>query len=202
MGKKCHYTPQQIIAQCNAIAREKRMAVRSPWTAMAIVCGYSMLKSEGFKAKRIAAVCTKVNEYEDLWREGLLTVEQVQSELMEKAEWSVEYKEYTEEDITAKKGSFKYWIDSIQIEPQNTINETATRYMLFFFKALNEMHGYGKERLTRVKDVMNQSVEEYQHNKEALQKWKIVLLDAGIYFENPIDPLTQEKGSMMCGGYE
>lgn len=202
MGRKRHYTPQQIIAQCNAIAREKRMAVRSPWTAMAIVCGYSMLKSEGFKAKRIAAVCTKVNEYEDLWREGLLTVEQVQSDLMEKAEWSVEYKEYTEADITAKKGSFKYWIDSIQIEPQNTINETATRYMLFFFRALNEMHGYGKDRLTRVKDVMNQSVEEYQKNKEALQRWKIDLLNAGIYFENPIDPLTQEKGSMMCGGYE
>lgn len=202
MGKKRHYTPQQIIAQCNAIAREKRMAVRSPWTAMAIVCGYSMLKSEGFKAKRIAAVCTKVNEYEDLWREGLLTVEQVQADLMEKAEWSVEYKEYTEADITAKKGSFQYWLDSIQIEPQNTINETATRYMLFFFLALNEMHGYGKDRLTRVKDLMNQTIEEYQKNKEALQRWKIDLLDAGIYFENPIDPLTQEKGSMMCGGYE
>lgn len=197
-----HYTPQQIIAQCNAIAREKRMAVRSPWTAMAIVCGYSMLKSEGFKAKRIAAVCTKVNEYEDLWREGLLTVEKVQADLMEKAEWSVEYKEYTEADITAKKGSFQYWLDSIQIEPQNIINETATRYMLFFFWALNEMHGYGKDRLTRVKNLMNQTIEEYQKNKEALQRWKIDLLDAGIYFENPIDPLTQEKGSMMCGGYE
>lgn len=102
-------------------------------------------------------------------------MEQVQSDLMEKAEWSVEYKEYTEADI---------------------------RYMLFFFRALNEMHGYGKDRLTRVKDLMNQTIEEYQKNKEALQRWKIDLLDAGIYFENPIDPLTQEKSSMMCGGYE
>ena len=49
---------------------------------------------------------------------------------------------------------------------------------------------------------MNQTIEEYQKNKEALQRWKIDLLDAGIYFENPIDPLAQEKGSMMCGGYE
>lgn len=49
---------------------------------------------------------------------------------------------------------------------------------------------------------MNQTIEEYQKNKEALQRWKIDLLNAGIYFENPIDPLTQEKGSMMCGGYE
>lgn len=202
MGKKIHYTPQEIIAQCNAIAREKRMAVRSPWTAMAIVCGYSMLKSEGFKAKRIAAVLTKVNDYEDLWRNGELTVEQANEKLFKIAEWKIEYEEYKESDITAKKNSFQYYIDKIQIEPQNTINETSVRYLIFFFLALNEMHGYGKERLTRIKDLVNKTFTEYQDNRYALHKWKAELLDAGIYFENPIDPLTQEKGSLTCGGYE
>lgn len=197
-----HYTRNQIIAQCKAIAREKRMANRSPWTAMGIVCGYTLLTSEGFKGQRIAKICAKVDEYENLYDEGKLTVKEVQDALMEKAEWSVECKEYTEANITARKGSFQYWLDSIQIEPQNRINETATRYLLFFFRALNELHGYGKDRLTRVQESLNKTIDEYKDNKDAITKWKTALLeDAGIYFENPIDPLTQEKGSMMCGGY-
>lgn len=198
--KKRHFTPDEIKAQMNMLAREKRMADRSPWTAMGIVCGYTLMTSEGFKGRRIADVCQKIDEYEALWREDKLDVETVSRQLMKKADWSIEFKEYTDADIRYKKGSYGYVLDKIQIEPQNRINEMATRYLLFFFKALNEVHGYGKERLTRVQEHMNKVLDEYRTDKDALSRWKVALYnDAGIYFENPIDPLTQTSGSVMCG---
>lgn len=194
-----HYTREEIIRQCKAIAREKRMAERTPWTVMGIICGYTLLKSEGFKGKRIAGICAKVDEYEKLCDEGKLTAERIREEMMERAEWTVEWEAYTPADITAPKGSFRYWLDLVQIDPQNRINETAARYMLFFFKALNELHGYGKVRLTRVQEAMNGAVQEYRYNKDVITKWKQALYeDAGICFGNPIDPLTRESGSMLC----
>ena len=73
--------------------------------------------------------------------------------------------------------------------------------MLFFFKALNEVCGYGKKRLTRVQEKINEYLELYQQDKTSVSEWKKALFEeAGIYFEDPIDPLTQKRGSMMTGG--
>lgn len=198
MRKKRHLTPQEIMAQCNAIAREKRMADRTPWSAMSIMCSYVIMRKEGFKGQRILKITNKVNELEEQWSKGKINLEEVSKRLYEKADWSIEYKEYTEADITAKKGSYQYWLDSVQIGPQNAINMQATRYMLFFFTALMDEYRFGKERLTRVQEYMNELLLLYQQDKTTVRAWKKALLEeAGVVIEMPIDPLTQTAGSLM-----
>lgn len=196
--KRRHLTPQEIKAQCNAIAREKRMADRTPWTAMGIMCSYVIMKVEGFKGKRIVRITDKINALEERWSNGKVDLKEISNTLYEKAEWTIEHKAYTEADITAKKGTYQYWLDSKQIDPQNTINEQATRYMLFFFTALMEEYGFGKERLTRVEEYMNNLLLDYQQDKTTVRGWsKALLEEAGIVMEMPIDPLTQTRGSLM-----
>ena len=196
--KHRHLTPQEIIEQCKAVARESRMADRTPWTAMGIMCSYVIMKVEGFKGQRILRVTNKINEMEELWYDGKIDMKEVANRLYEKADWTIEYRPYTEADIRAKKGSYRYWLDSVQINPQNTINEQATRYMLFFYSALMDEYGFGKERLRRVGDYMNQLLLDYQQDKTTVHSWKQALFeDAGVVLEMPIDPLTQTKGSLM-----
>ena len=196
--KRRHLTPQEIMAQCNAIAREKRMADRTPWTAMGIMCSYVIMKVEGFKGKRIVRITDRINEMEERWSNGKVDLKEISNTLYEKADWTIEHKAYTEADITAKKGTYQYWLDSKQIDPQNTINEQATRYMLFFFTALMEEYGFGKERLTRVEEYMNNLLIDYQQDKTTVRGWsKALLEEAGIVMEMPIDPLTQTRGSLM-----
>ncbi len=200
MAKRRHLTPQEIMAQCKQVARETRMADRSPWTAMGIICGYTLLKSEGFKAQRIVRITDAVAKYEERWKNDEITVEDMSKRLMDKADWSIEFKEYTEADITAKKGSYRYWIDQKQLDPQNRINQQATRYMLFMFNALMDEYGYGKERLTRVEEFILQMLSEYQQDKATVSGWsKAILEETGVVFEMPVDPLTQTSGSMMTG---
>ena len=196
--KKRHLTPQEIIAQCKMVARESRMAYRTPWTAMGIICAYTIMKVEGFKAQRIVKITNKIDALEERWSNGEIDLKEISDTLYQKAEWTVEHKAYTEADITAKKGSYQYWLDSKQIDPQNIINEQATRYMLFFFTALMEEYRFGKERLTRVEEYINNLLLGYQQDKETVRGWSKALLDeAGIVMEMPIDPLTQTRGSVM-----
>ena len=198
--KKRHLTPKEIIAQCKVVARESRMADRTPWTAMGIMCSYVLMKKEGFKGQRILRITNKVNELEEQWTRGELSTEELSRRLYEKADWTVEWKAYTVADITAKKGSYQYWIDSKQIGPQNAINEQATRYLIFFYTALMEEYGYGKERLTRVEEYMSELMRAYQQDKTTVHSWKRALFEeAGVVIEMPVDPLTQTQGSMMTG---
>lgn len=197
MGKR-HLTPKEIIAQCKAVARECRMADRTPWTAMGIMCAYVIMRKEGFKGQRILKITSKINEMEELWSQGKIDLEKVSKRLYDKAGWTIEHKAYQESDITAKKGSYQYWLDKKQIDPQNTINEQATRYMLFFFTALMDLYRFGKDRLTRVCDYLNELLVDYQEYKTTVRSWKQALYEeAGVVMEMPIDPLTQTKGSMM-----
>ena len=199
MGKR-HLTRNEILAQCNAVARESRMCNRTPWTAAGIICGYALMKSEGFKGQRLYKVTKKIDEMEAEFDAGRVKLKDVSNALLEKAGWSIEYVEYTEADIVSKKGTFDYWLDKKQLAPQNAINAQSTRYMLFFFTALTEIYGFGKERLTRVQEQINNMLLLYQQDKTSVNEWKKELFDdAGIYFENPIDPLTQKRGSMMTG---
>lgn len=197
MGKR-HLTPKEIIAQCKAVAREARMADRTPWTAMGIMCSYVIMKVEGFKGQRISRIANKINEMESQWSDGKIDLKEVSKRLYDKADWTIEHKAYSEADITAKKGTYRYWLDSVQIAPQNTINEQATRYMLFYFTVLMDEFGFGKERLTRVEVYINNLLDAYQQDKTTVKSWsKELLEDAGIVMEMPVDPLTQTKGSVM-----
>ena len=200
MKRRRHLTPKEIMAQCKTIARESRMATRTPWTAMGIMCGYVIMKKEGFKGQRILKITQRIDELEKQWDEGKIDLKEISQRLYEKAEWTIEHVNYTEADIKAKKGTYQYWIDQKQIAPQNAINEQATRYMLFFFTALMDEYGFGKDRLTRVQEYMNELLVAYQQDKTTISEWKKALYDdAGVIFEMPIDPLTQTKGSSMTG---
>lgn len=198
--KKRHLTPQEIMAQCKAVAREKRMADRSPWSAMGVMCSYVLLKKEGFKGQRIFRITEKVNEMEEQWQKGLVSLKEIRKKLWDKAGWTIEYKAYTDADISAKTGEYQYWINKKQMEAQNEINEQATRYMLFFYCALMEVYGYGKDRLTRVQEYMNELLDLYQKDMITVREWKQTLFDeAGVVVEMPVDPLTQERGCIVTG---
>lgn len=80
------------------------------------------------------------------------------------------------------------------------IKEQATRYMLFFFTALMDEYGFGKDRLTRVEEYMNELLLSYQQDKTTVREWSHALLtEAGVVMEPPVDPLTQTVGSIMTG---
>ena len=200
MGKKRHLTPAEIKEQCKRIARESRMADRTPWAAMGIMLSYVIMRKEGFKGQRISRIANKVNEMEADWADGKIDLKEISKRLYDKADWTIEYKAYTVDDITARKGSYQYWLDSKQIAPQNTINEQATRYMLFLFTALMDEYGFGKDRLTRVEEYMNELLLQYQEDKTTVREWSRALLaEVGVVMEPPVDPLTQTAGSIMTG---
>lgn len=200
MGKKRHLTPAEIKEQCKRIARESRMADRTPWTAMGIMLSYVIMRKEGFKGQRISRIANKVNEMEADWADGKIDLKEISKRLYDKADWTIEYKAYTVDDITARKGSYQYWLDSKQIAPQNTINEQATRYMLFLFTALMDEYGFGKDRLTRVEEYVNELLLQYQEDKTTVREWSRALLaEVGVVMEPPVDPLTQTAGSIMTG---
>ena len=200
MGKKRHLTPAEIKEQCKRIARESRMADRTPWTAMGIMLSYVIMRKEGFKGQRISRIANKVNEMEADWADGKIDLKEISKRLYDKADWTIEYKAYTVDDITARKGSYQYWLDGKLIAPQNTINEQATRYMLFLFTALMDEYGFGKDRLTRVEEYMNELLLQYQEDKTTVREWSRALLaEVGVVMEPPVDPLTQTAGSIMTG---
>ena len=158
------------------------------------------MKSEGFKGQRISKLIGKITDYEEKWSNGEVDLEEFRERLKLKAEWTLEFNQWTEADITARKGSYRYWLDKVQLEPQNRINQNAERYMLFFFITLMEEFGYGKDRLTRVEEYMNTLLLDYQQNKTSISEWKTALFkEAGIVIEMPVDPLTQKSGSIMTG---
>lgn len=200
MGRR-HLTPYEIKQQCKHIAREARMANRTPWTAMGIICGFALYKSEGFKGQRISKITSAVADYERRWQNDEITQEQMSNRLSEKVGWTIEYKEYTEADIKHRKGSYDYWLDRAQLDPQNEINKQSTRYMIWMFNALMDEYGYGKERLTRVQECISEMLGDYRLSKTTVLAWRKTLLEeAGIAFEQPIDPLDQKSGSFMTGG--
>ena len=203
MAKRRHLTPQEIMAQCKAIAREKRMAERTPWTVMNIICPYTLLKSEGYKGVRIVKILSKIEEYERMWDSGEINLDELEKRVCEKAGGNSEsfaYTVYTEEDIKKKKGTYDYWLDSRQIVAQNIMNKEAARYLIFFYNALIDLEGFGKKRLKRIEEKMNSLMSEYQFNRFHLSLWEKELYEeACIAVEMPIDPLTQTKGSIMTG---
>lgn len=202
MGKR-HLTPAEIIRQCKIVSREKRMADRTPWTVMSIICPYTLMKSEGYKGKRIAKIVARIEEYEALWKDDKVDLEELKKRVTDKVGSDTEafaYTVYTESDITAKKGSYDYWLDSRQIEAQNAMNEQASRYLVFLYNALIDTEHFGKKRMTRIYEYMDGMMQEYRLNRVTIGIWKKALYEeAGIVVEMPIDPETQTKGSAMTG---
>jgi hypothetical protein len=179
------------------------MAERTPWTVMNIICPYTLLKSEGYKGVRIAKILSKIEEYERMWTNGEINLDELEKRVCEKADGnsdSFTYTVYTEADITKKKGTYDYWLDSRYIGAQNIMNQEAARYLVFFYNALIDLEGFGKKRIKRVEEKMNSLMSEYEFNRFHLSMWEKELEEeAGLAIEMPIDPLTQTQGSIMTG---
>lgn len=199
--KRRHLTPNEIKSHLNALAREKRMVDRSPWSAMSVMCPYALLRSEGFKGKRILRVLEHIKELEEKWYASELDLDELRKRVAKvSTELDASFVEYTEADITARKGSFDYWFDKIQLEPQNAINRNAERYIIFFMATLMDEFGYGEKRLLRVTEYLNKLMTEYREKRTNTNAWKEALYDeVGICIEMPVDPLTQTYGSVMTG---
>lgn len=173
MKKKRHLTPKEIMAQCKAVARECRMADRTPWTVVGILISYSVMESENFRGKRILKILNRVSEMEELWETGELNFEETKEKVYTKIDDGLlEHTTYKESDIVHKKGSYDYLLDSKQIDPQNTMNEYFSRYLVFFFVTLIEDYGYGKERLMRVYNFMDKLMQNYRLNQATIGIWK------------------------------
>lgn len=191
-------TPAEICKQQNLFVKEYRMATQSTWTAMAILCCYTMLTAKGFKAKRCQDLMAAINKYEDRWWDMEINLEAYQERLMQKAGWNITQEDYTEADIKYKKGTFEWYVDRSQIDAQNEINRVATRFFTWFYNVLID-EGYGEKRLMDVFQTMDEQMSIYRKDKTLTAKWKQELLDrAGLIFEPPVDPLTKKRGSVMC----
>lgn len=198
--KQRHLSKRELLMQCNAIAREKRMASRTPWTIMSILCSYCIMNAENFKGQRLVRIINAINELESKFDANSIDLEQLQDEIFKKAGFKIKSDTYVESDITHKKGSFNYWLDSRQIEAQNEMNKQASRYMLFFYHTLITEFGFGKKRIKRVDELLSKNMKEYQTNRSLIVDWKKVLKEeAGLVIEMPRDPLTNTSGSMMTG---
>ena len=73
--KKRHLTPREIMEQCKSVARECRMANRTPWTAMGIMCAYTIMKREGFKGQRILKITQKIDEFAEEIRDWQIDIQ-------------------------------------------------------------------------------------------------------------------------------
>lgn len=78
-----HYSKQQLLQLCNQVARERRMADRSPWTAMNIIFGYTLLKCKDFKGKRIYSVSQAVDAYENKYEAGEINLKVMSQKLVD-----------------------------------------------------------------------------------------------------------------------
>lgn len=196
--KQKHMSKDELIREMNMIAKESRMATNSPWTAMGVLCCYTMMVFDGWKSKRLQNLMASINGYEDRWQRYEIDLEPYQERLMSVAGWKVEQVDYTEADISAKKGTFSYAIDKFQINAQNEINRTATRFLTWFYNVLID-NGYGEKRLEKVLNAIDEQINRYRAEKHLVAEWQTELLDsAGLVFEQPIDPKTKSRGSVLC----
>ena len=151
---------------------------------------------ETAKQTRLANFNKAIQEKLDAVENGTADVGKMNEELFNKTGFPLTYNEYTEEDITFKKGTFDYWITERQLYPQNEINKHSLNYMVCWFACLMDM-GYGKTRLQRVQDFFDKLLEDYRVDKTSVRAMHSELIAEGIYVEQPIDPLTRKSGSMM-----
>lgn len=80
--------------------------------------------------------------------------------LMNKTEFSVEVAYHSESDNRYKKSQkYRHSMEKKLMDAEDEINRCSQKYLLIHFNVLMDM-GYGKKRLTRIKDAMNQKLRE------------------------------------------
>ena len=194
-----HKSSTDVKWMMNRIAQESRMAERSAETAAAVLCLYNTMMVFGFKQKRLTDLASEISVVLNQIWDGELDYNDILNEVRTKVKGEyIDTSVYTPDQITKKKGSYGWYIDYIQLGPQNRINTTAIQYQMVCIYCLTK-RGYGLQRIEKWADNLDTIIKDYQVNKQTIAQWREALLDNGVWVENPIDPMTGNNFSVMTG---
>lgn len=175
---------EELIGQMLELRRRKETCYSAPFTGMAIICNWVLWKVEGFTQGKLEKYNQMVDVYYQVLNGGEVTVENLDNRLFQKAEFKIEFEEYTESDIlVTRKDKYAYAWNKQNIEVNNKINQSCREYLLVCFNVLMDM-GYGRKRLERVRANVVDTINTTAGKVMGLHQ---ELIDGvGIYIEKPI----------------
>ena len=185
--KRRQLSKNEILAKTKQLQMLKRSSYRSPFTGMSVLCNYTLWHDEKWYQKKLGEYNSLVAAYDKRLDDEEITLEEISKRLWDKAEFTVEWVEFTDKDITvSKKDKFLYSLEQKIIGYNNTINQMSTIYFLIHFNVLMDM-GYGKKRLERNKDLINHNLGNiHTENGTRIMELRQELIDkAGIFVEMP-----------------
>lgn len=151
-----HLTKTELLQQLRYAANVRRKASSAPFTGMAILGNYILWKTEGWGQKRLAKYNAKVAEYYSAEPD----VQKLSNRLNHKADFTIEVVYHSENDNRYQKSKkYRYSMEQKLMDAEDEINRCSQKYLLIHFNVLMDM-GYGKARLTRIKDAMNEKLKE------------------------------------------
>lgn len=178
-----HLTRDELLQQLKHTANVRRKAASASFTGMAILGNYVLWKTEGWYQKRLAEYNQRVRKYYDADPD----IKALSGRLFEKSEFTVEVQYHQEQDNRYKKSHrYRYGMEQKLMDAEDEINRCSQKYLLIHFNVLMDL-GYGKKRLIRVKDAMNQKLKEVGDpmGKGAMEMRQELMDGVGIIIEMP-----------------
>lgn len=183
---KPYDNPQAILRLRRETELLRQSAERSPFTGILTIFCYTLWKDYKYSQTRLSDFCGKFIEYNEKYENEPFT--ELQSNLMDYADWTIEYQVFTEEDFPRYKSKIAQDCIREQVRCNNLINDLSTRYILYGMTILIES-GFQKRKLTNFKDKFNKYIEITSDDSK-----KIGVMDlhkepadnTGIYIEKPI----------------
>ena len=126
---KRYDNPQEILKIMRQTELLKQSANRSPFTGILTLFCYTLWKDYKYSQTRLSDFCGKFTEYNEKYENEPYT--ELQSRLNDFADWTIEYKEFTEADYPHYKSVVAQKCIQEQVRCNNLINELSTRYILY-----------------------------------------------------------------------
>lgn len=183
--KRKQMSKAEILMNLYETKKLQKKAVSAPFTGMSVLCNHVLWKKEHMSQTKITEYNQLIAEYEEKLEEGTVTREELEERLWNKAEFDIKNYSMSSEDIekATQKKNFINQLAKIQIESFNIINEMSTRHLVIHFNVLMDM-GYGKVRLTRVKDGLKEYL-DHMKEKDVMEMRRELFDRFGIYIEMP-----------------
>lgn len=150
-------------------------------------CPYSGIIFCGRRRDGIRSDWAEYNERVREYYDTDLDIWALSDRLYDVTDFTVEVKYHKAQNNRNKKSKrYRHSMEQKLMEAEDEINRCSQKYLLIHFNVLMDM-GYGKKRLVRVKDSMNQKLEEIGDLMgESAMKMRDDLIDgAGIIIEMP-----------------
>lgn len=178
-----HLTRDDLLQQMKYTANVRKRAAGSSFTGMAILGNYILWKTEGWWQKRLGEYNERVKGYYD----AEPSIHELSNRLYHTADFTVEVEERLRQGSSQKKSHrYRQQIKKKLMEAEDEISLYSQKYLLIHFNVLIDM-GYGKKRLNRVKDAMNQKLKEINDpmGEGAMEMRQELIDNVGIYIEMP-----------------